>query len=57
MRTTIYYLVKNQSDGSVFVKFYESRQLAELLDSFEDERFEDAVGPLYIKHDGIIQHK
>lgn len=55
MKTEIWYVVENGGDGSVYTKFVDSKELAELLDSFEDERYDEAVGSLTIESKGGIE--
>ena len=55
MITTVWYVVENQGDGSCAVRFCESKGLAELFESFDDERYDEAVGSLDIEHDGILK--
>lgn len=57
MITDVWYVVENQGDGSCRVQFCESKELAELFDSFDIENQDEAVGFLPIEHDGSLKIK
>lgn len=55
MITKVWYYVSNGGDGSVRTNFVESKELAELFDSLDDERYEEAVGSIEIESEGPIK--
>ena len=56
MKTKVYYSIGNGGDGSVFVTWFESEELAKLDQEFMDEGWaEDCSGWITIEHEGPIK--
>ncbi len=54
---TLHYIVTNNGDGSASTRFYESKKLAEFIESCEDEGFaEETYDSITMLSDSPIEH-